>query len=97
MYVQIIPSPDQDFTLARYEARMRRRSHHFNMMRYEPGVLEASGIELVAAGLHSLGVPMYVAGTNGNTSTQAPLPRGLGSKIPRAAARHGSALPEHQP
>jgi hypothetical protein len=78
----VIPSPDQDFTLARYEARMRAGSHHFNMMRYEPGVLEASGFELgVPRDCTPLGVPIYVAGSEWQY-VDAPLPRGLGSKIP---------------
>jgi hypothetical protein len=78
----VIPSPEDDILLGRYEARMQPGSHHFNMMRFEPGAVETAGVELgVPRDCVSVGVPLYVAGSEWQY-VDAPLPPGLGSRIP---------------
>jgi len=78
----VVLSPEADFILGRYEARMSAGSHHFNMMRFDPGTLEAAGIELgVPQDCVNVGVPIYVAGSEWHY-VDAPLSNGLGEKIP---------------
>ncbi len=71
-----------DFILGRYEVRMNPNSHHFNMLRYDPDVVDQMGVPLgVPVDCISAGVPYYVAGSEWQY-VDAPLPDGLGSKIP---------------
>jgi hypothetical protein len=76
----------EDFVLGRYEARMKPGSHHFNMFRSDAARLAELGVELdtprdCVAG----GVPYYVAGSEWQY-VDAPLPDGLGLKIPDGVA-----------
>ena len=71
-----------DFVLGRYEVRMAPGSHHFNMLRYDASFVEAQGVELgKPIDCVNAGLPYYVAGSEWQY-VDAPLPEGLGSKIP---------------
>lgn len=76
----------EDFVLGRYEARMNPDSHHFNMVRYDAAVLAGQAIELGKPRdcIAAADVPFYVAGSEWQY-VDAPLPDGLGHKIPRGA------------
>ena len=73
---------DQEIVLGRYEARMNPHSHHFNMLRYDPALLEAQGVQYgVPRDCVLGGLPYYVAGSEWQY-VDAPLPAGLGVRIP---------------